>query len=248
LESARANLAIAKVRFPADLEAARAEVDSAKAGYIKAQADRERQRRVDVRATTEQQIDAAIQGERTAQAQLTNAEARLKTAQLVESNVAASEASVKQLEAQVMEAKADLEQAETNLSYTKIIAPFDGWVTKRNVEVGSYLQPGQSLFSLVAKEVWVTANFKESQLTDMRPGQKVTVTLDIYPGIKIEGHVDSIQMGSGSRFTAFPAENATGNFVKIVQRVPVKIILDKGLDGAQQLPLGLSAEPVVTVK
>ena len=124
----------------------------------------------------------------------------------------------------------------------------DGWVTKRNVDLGSYLQPGQSLFSLVSTQVWVTANFKESQLTDMRPGQHVTINLDAYPGMKLDGHVDSIQMGSGSRFTAFPAENATGNYVKIVQRVPVKIVIDRGLDPKLPLPLGLSVDPEVDLK
>jgi membrane fusion protein (multidrug efflux system) len=248
LENARAQLDIAKVKYPSELDSARAAVESARANLTRAHADHERQRKVDVRATTEAQIDAATQGEISAQAQLSDAQAKLHTAELVQDNITAAESQVKQLESQVAAAKADLEQSEINLGYTKVIAPFDGWVTKRNVELGSYVQVGQSLFSLVSPEVWVTANFKESQLADMRPGQKVKIDIDAFPDLRVEGHVDSIQMGSGSRFTAFPAENATGNYVKIVQRVPVKIAIDKGLQPDQGLPLGLSVVPTVTTK
>jgi membrane fusion protein (multidrug efflux system) len=99
--------------------------------------------------------------------------------------------------------------------------------------------------ALVAPEVWVTADFKENQLDRMRPGQPVRIAVDAYPALKLRGHVDSIQQGSGSRFSAFPAENATGNFVKIVQRIPVKIVIDRGLDPNRPLPLGLSVSPVV---
>ena len=125
------------------------------------------------------------------------------------------------------------------------MAPQDGWITKRNVEQGNYVQAGQSILSIVTPDIWVTANFKESQLDRMRPGQPVDIGIDAYPHLKLTGHVDSIQLGSGSRFTAFPAENATGNFVKIVQRVPVKIAIDHGLDPDLPLPLGVSAVPTV---
>ncbi len=114
--------------------------------------------------------------------------------------------------------------------------------------MGNYLQVGASIFSIVTPEVWVTANFKESQLNRMRPGQTVHFEVDAYPGLKLDGHVDSIQLGSGSRFTAFPPENATGNFVKIVQRVPVKLIIDRGMDPQRPLPLGLSVVPTVMLK
>jgi len=248
LDNARVALDIAKVKYPADLASADASVNSAKAGYAKAHADLVRQQKVDPRATTQQQIDAAKQADLAASATLEDAEAKLKIAQLVQQNVAQAEAQVKQLEAQAASAKADADQAALNLSYTHMTAPVDGWVTKRNVDLGSYLQPGQSLFSLVSTQVWVTANFKESQLTQMRPGQHVRINIDAYPDLDLEGHVDSIQMGSGARFTAFPAENATGNFVKIVQRVPVKIVIDRGLDADHPLPLGLSVDPEVTLK
>jgi membrane fusion protein (multidrug efflux system) len=155
---------------------------------------------------------------------------------------------VRQLEAQVAQAQAQLDAAQLNLSYTEIRAPQDGWITKRNVELGTYLQTGQSIFSIVTPEVWVIANFKETQLAQMRAGQKARITVDGYPQLTLIGHVDSIQMGTGSLFTAFPAENATGNWVKIVQRVPVKIVIDSGLDPNLPLPLGLSVEPAVTVQ
>ena len=110
------------------------------------------------------------------------------------------------------------------------------------------MQPGTAVMALVEPELWVTANYKETELTRMRPGQRVTIRVDAYPDLKLEGHVDSVQLGSGSRFTAFPAENATGNFVKIVQRVPVKIVIDSGIDKDHPLPLGLSVEPTVMTK
>jgi membrane fusion protein (multidrug efflux system) len=129
-----------------------------------------------------------------------------------------------------------------------ITAPQDGWITKRNVEAGNYLTAGQQIFSIVTPQVWITANFKESQLADMRAGQAVRIKIDAYPQFDLKGHVDSIQLGSGSKFTAFPPENATGNFVKVVQRVPVKIVIDSGLKPELPLPLGISAEPSVTVR
>ncbi len=147
------------------------------------------------------------------------------------------------------QARAQLQTAELNLSYTEVRAPFDGYVTKRNVQNGTLVQAGSALFSIVSPDIWIVANFKESQLERMRPGNKVEISVDAFPDLELEGHVESIQQGSGSRFSAFPAENATGNFVKIVQRVPVKIVIDKGLENWNQpLPLGLSVEPEVTVE
>ena len=134
------------------------------------------------------------------------------------------------------------------MSWAVVTAPQDGWITKRNVEQGNYVAPGQQIFSIVAPEVWITANFKESQLSDMRKGQSARIRIDAYPKLDLRGHVDSVQLGSGSKFTAFPPENATGNFVKVVQRVPVKIVIDSGLDPNIPLPLGISAEPTVTVR
>jgi membrane fusion protein (multidrug efflux system) len=147
--------------------------------------------------------------------------------------------------AQVQEAEAQLQQADLNLGYTEVRAPSDGFITLRSVQRGTYLTAGQTMFLIVTPDVWVTANFKESQIGRMRPGDAVDLEVDAYSGFKLHGHVQSIQYGSGSRFSAFPAENATGNFVKIVQRVPVKIAIDSGLDPNRPLPLGLSVSPVV---
>jgi membrane fusion protein (multidrug efflux system) len=245
---AEANLVIARTTYPARLVVAEAQKRSSEASSSRARADFDRQLQVDARATTQQQIDAAKESARTATASLTLQDAQVKIASLVDENIAVAQAAVSQRMADVAQAEADLAQAELNLSYTVVTAPQDGWVTKRNVELGTYLQAGQSILSLVSPDVWVTANFKESQLTALRPGQSVAIAIDAYPQLQLVGHVDSVQMGTGSRFTTFPPENATGNYVKIVQRVPVKIIIDKGLDPNLPLPLGLSVDPVVTVR
>ena len=150
--------------------------------------------------------------------------------------------------AEVNEEQAMLAQAELQLSYTKAVAPEDGRVTTKAVEPGDYVQVGQNLMGLVTPEVWVTANFKETQITHMQPGEPVTVSVDAYPDRELKAHVDSIQAGSGARFSLLPPENATGNFVKVVQRVPVKIVFDEGRDVQQVLGPGMSAVPDVKVK
>src|SRR4051812_18183439 len=150
--------------------------------------------------------------------------------------------------AEVSEAEASERQAELQLSYSKLTAPEDGRVTMKAVEPGAYVQIGQNLFALVTPQLWVTANFKETQLTEMQPGQITTVTVDAYPGRALRAHVDSIQAGSGARFSLLPPENATGNYVKVVQRVPVKIVLDERPDVQRVLGPGMSAVPDVKVK
>ncbi len=136
--------------------------------------------------------------------------------------------------------------ARTQLSYTDIVAPIDGKVTNRMVEDGEYVTIGQALLTLVLREVWVVANYKETQLTLMRPGQPVRLRVDAFPGETYSGHVDSIQAGSGSAFSLLPPENATGNYVKVVQRVPVKILFDNLPD--KPLSPGMSVEPNVKVR
>ncbi len=245
LENAKANLDLAKDTFPARLHQAEAQRDQARAQQQKAQADLKRQRGVDPRATTQQDIDAAVAAAAAAGATTGSQEANVEINRPIQLNIALVSAQAQQAEAQVAQAQAQLETAEVNLAYTRVTAPQDGRVTRRNVEMGNYLQPGTQIMALVTPEVWVTANFKESQLDRMRPGQRVEFEVDAYPSLKLRGHVDSIQLGSGSRFSAFPAENATGNFVKIVQRVPVKLVIDSGLDPNLPLPLGLSVVPTV---
>jgi membrane fusion protein, multidrug efflux system len=239
---------IARKNFPALLKQAQAQLASAQAMEAKTQADDRRQRSLPKAATTQQDVDAAAAALRQAQAQVLQAEAQIAQAEPVPQQIGQADTQVGQLKGQVEQAKARLDQALLNLSWTVVTAPQDGWITKRNVEVGDYVTVGQQIFSIVAPEVWITANFKESQLDRMRPGQPATIKLDAYPHLELRGHVDSIQLGSGSKFTAFPPENATGNFIKIVQRVPVKIVIDKGLDPNLPLPLGISAVPTVDVR
>jgi membrane fusion protein (multidrug efflux system) len=248
LDNARLKLETARIEYPARLASAQAQLEAMSAARVKADADARRQLALPRQATTQQDIDAATATRRNAEAQVAQAQAALQQADMVRQFVAESEAQVTQLAAQVALAHARLDQAALNLSWTKVIAPQDGWVTKRNVEKGNYVQAGQAIMALVTPNVWVTANFKESQLDRMRVGQTVDIGIDAYPDMKLTGHIDSIQRGSGARFTAFPAENATGNFVKVVQRVPVKIVIDSGLDPDVALPLGMSVAPTVRLK
>jgi membrane fusion protein, multidrug efflux system len=247
LNQAVISLDKARTTYPANLLEAQGNLEQAQANLLNSEQNYRRQHRVSPAATTQENIDQATAGLGQAEGQLKQAQGQLQTAELVQQNIDQAVAQVTQLQGQVKNGEAQLEQAKLNLSYTTVRAPQDGWVTQRNVEVGYYLSAGQSIMSLVVPEVWVTANFKETQLARMRPGQVVTISVDQYPGLHLKGHVGSIQMGSGSRFSAFPAENATGNFVKIVQRVPVKIIIDSGLNPNLPLPLGLSVEPTVNV-
>ncbi len=246
--SAEFSAAIARKNFPARLLQAQGELDQARGQLFQAQTDYKRQHAVSREATTQQSVDQSTAQLQLAQGRVTAAEAAVQEAEPVDQNIGTADQQVSQIDGQVKQAQAQLAQAELNLSYATIRAPQDGWITKRNIEKGNYLQVGATIFSIVTPDVWVTANFKESQLDRMRAGQKVTFEVDAYPHLKLEGHVDSIQLGTGSRFTAFPAENATGNFVKIVQRVPVKLIIDRGLDPNLPLPLGLSVVPTVDLK
>jgi membrane fusion protein (multidrug efflux system) len=248
LHAAEVQLDIARVQYPAAYRQAQAETESARADLRQAEKDYAREHGVDLRATTQQNIDAADARAATARANVRQADARLATAALVPDQIRQASVAVEERRESVSQAHAQLAQAELNLGWCEIRAPADGWVTRRNVQLGSYLQAGTTLFSLVTPPVWVVANYKESQLDRMRRGDKVKIDVDAYPSLELHGHVDSVQQGSGSRFSAFPAENATGNFVKIVQRVPVKIIIDSGMPKDHPLPFGLSVEPTVYFK
>lgn len=248
LHQAQVQYDLAKVQYPAQLAQAQAQEARAEASLQNATADYRRQRGVDPRATTQQNIDSSNAQLRSANADLANAKAQVQVASQVQLQIRNAETNVEARQQQVEQAKAQLETADLNLSYANVRAPFDGYVTMRNVQLGTLVQAGSSLFSLVSPDIWIDANFKESQLERMKPGNKVDIKIDAYPNIELHGHVDSIQQGTGSRFSAFPAENATGNYVKIVQRVPVKIVIDSGYDPKNPLPLGLSVEPSVTVE
>ena len=248
VRSAEVDLEIARVRYPAERQQAQAQLDQARANQVSAGREYQRQRTVDQRATTQTSVDQATAQYQSATATTRQIEAQLQVSSLVGPNIEATSTTLKQRQAQVEQTRASLAQAELNLSYTEIRAPQDGRITRRNVDVGTYAQAGQQVFYVTSPITWVVANFKETQLNRMRVGQYVAISVDAYPDMKLRGHIDSIQQGAGARFTTFPSENATGNFVKIVRRVPVKIVIDSGMDPQQGLPLGLSVEPVVELK
>ena len=239
---------IARKNFPAALQLAQANLLQAKASLQLSESNNRRQQNLPKQATTQQEVDTTSSSQQQAEAAVAQAQARLTQAEPVQQNIGQSQQQVDQLQGQAEQAQAQLDNAELNLEFTVVRAAQDGWVTRRNVDAGNYVTAGTQILSLVTPDVWVTANYKETELDGMQPGQKATIAVDAYPDLKLTGHVDSIQHGSGSRFSAFPAENATGNFVKIVQRVPVKIVIDSGLDPKEPLPLGVSVEPTVMVK
>ena len=263
-------IATAKAR----LESARATVRQIQANYDRAAKDVERFRPLVAKEEIAQQyFDAAVAqadalkaGLAAANAQVTEAEASVRTqesaldrdqARLNQSiaaerrahtgpqQVAAAVARTKSAEARVAMAKAAVAQAELNLQYTTIKAPVAGLVSNRSVELGQIVAPGQPLLAVIpTNDIWVVANFKETQLRSMKPGQKVTITVDS-DGREYDGHVDSIAGATGARFSLLPPENATGNFVKVIQRVPVKIVFEPDQDKEHRLRPGLSVEPSV---
>ena len=159
---------------------------------------------------------------------------------------AAAEADATKAQAEL--ARQKLDAALLDLSYTRIASPSAGKVTRKSVEIRSYVHVGQPLMDIVPNQVWVTANFKETQLTRMRAGQKVAIHIDAYPGRDFPGHVDSLQAGTGARFSLLPPENATGNYVKVVQRVPVKIVFDDPTEALPPLSPGMSVVPAVDLR
>ncbi|MFB3777538.1 MAG: HlyD family secretion protein [Bryobacteraceae bacterium] len=185
---------------------------------------------------------------RIAEKQIAQAEARLKEAQAGPQQVRARESDVRSLRAQVEQQRAAVEQAQLNLSYTRIVAPDSGYITRKSVQPGNFVQVGQALLALVSDRTWVVANFKETQLEHMRPGQPVDVRIDAYPDQRLRGRVESIQAGSGARFSLLPPENASGNYVKVVQRVPVKIVFDQAPPAGLKLGPGMSVVPKVRVQ
>jgi membrane fusion protein (multidrug efflux system) len=255
----------------AALAGARQEVDMANARLIEAQAnhakaatDLQRYRQlVEKSEIPRQQYDTAVTNEQaaratvnaaqaavaTAQSHVRQAEAQVRAAETAPQQVAITRARAGAAEATAKKARAAVEQARLNLQYTTIVAPVDGVISKKqNVQLGQIVQPGQPLLAIVPLEdIWVTANFKETQLKNMRPGQHVTIHVDAY-GRDYNGHVDSIGAASGAKFSLLPPENATGNYVKVVQRVPVKLVFEKGQDPGHLLRPGMSVEPTVHTK
>jgi membrane fusion protein (multidrug efflux system) len=262
VENARAGIAAAEKQ----LAAAHAQVEQASANDVKAQDDLKRYKQlVDKREVSAQIYDQALaaakastatvaaaraneaaaqQAVQQATSKLAQAEANHRSAQTGPQQVASSRARALSAAADVQQKRAALNQAELNLQYTKIVAPNNGEVNK-SVVVGMNVQPGQQLLTIVPlDQVWITANFKETQLKRMRPGQRVEIEVDLN-GRRYKGRVDSIGGATGPIFSVLPPENATGNYVKIVQRIPVKIVLDPGENSDRQLRPGMSVVPKV---
>ncbi len=245
LEGDLSNFATTKISAPSGLSAAQSDVASAQAEWINADKNLKRMQQLGDLARTKKMLDDAIAAEKTAKSQLDSAQAHLRTAETVPNTIAVGQAAVSGSQAAVAIAKAAVAQAQQDLDNTKIVAPFDGRITRKNIEIGAYIQPGQQLLTMVSNEIWVVANYKETQITDMKPGQVVDIEIDSYPGKTYKGKIDSMQSGTGARFSLFPPENATGNFVKIVQRVPVKILFTDQLD--QDMVLGAGMSVLTTV-
>ena len=223
-----------------------AQLDAARQRVAAAEARVNEARSAQAAATqTAQQAQTQIGG---AQAGVNEALGRLAEANAAPQQVAVSEAQAETAGATTEQLRAQVAQAELELSYTKIYAPENGRVTRKSVEQGALVQVGQPLLAIVPGDVWVTANFKENQIGRMTPGQTVEITVDAYPDKIFKGHVDSIQAGTGARFSLIPPENATGNYVKVVQRVPVKIVFDEQPDSKHMLAPGMSVVPEVVVK
>ncbi len=229
------------------LARARAELEAARTDSLLAQKELKR--------STELRSKEVI-----SQSQFDQAESRSKAMgarqESAQAAVAEIEASIEALNAQLRtqsyksrEAGTSLDLARLDLKRTVITAPVDGRVAKKNVDEGKYVQPGQPLLAVVDdRNLWVQANFKETQIAHMKPGQPVDITVDAYPGVQLAGHVESFQPGTGAVFSLLPPQNATGNFVKVVQRVPVKIVLDSKPDAQHPLWPGLSVSPSVAIK
>lgn len=271
--SARAGVATAKAGVAAarqQFEAAKAQVLEADANNVKAQNDLVRYKQlIDKLEISQQQYDQAIATARAsaatleaakanadaAQAQVQQADeklvqsnADLRTAQTAPETMRVTRSRALSAQATAQRKKAQLDQAFLNLQYTKIIAPVTGIVSNRTVEVGQNVQPGQEMMKVIPLEdIWVTANFKETQLKNMKAGQKAEISVDAN-GKTYYGHVDSIAGASGERFSLLPPENATGNYVKVVQRIPVKIVFDKDQLKGHELRPGMSVEPKVWIR
>jgi len=265
ISSTRAGIQAAQQQF----EAAKAQLEQAVANNVKAQNDLARYKQlVEKQEISQQQYDqataaaqasaATVEAARAsasaAEQQVTQAQSRLAQAQ---ANWRYANTAPKQMQvirarataalAEAQRKKADLDQAQLNLQYTKIVAPVSGIVSDRTVEVGQNVASGQELMKLInLDDIWITANFKETQLRSMKVGQHATVEVDAN-GRKYNGKVDSIAGASGARFSLLPPENATGNYVKVVQRIPIKIVLDAGSNNDHQLRPGMSVEPKVWI-
>jgi membrane fusion protein (multidrug efflux system) len=224
----------------ADAAAAAAQAKNAEVEFARYK----RLRALNPAAVAQQQFD---QAQFTAAQTAAQRDAAVRASQVRAAELEASRTQVVAGRAVVRAAQAQLDEASINLGYTRLVAPIAGHVTQKSVAVGAYVQPGTEVLAIVPTTLYVTANFKETQLALMRPGQPVTINVDACPNVKVDGHVDSIQRGAGQAFGILPPENATGNYVKVVQRVPVKITLNHPPSDCVLGP-GMSVEPDVRVR
>ena len=229
----------------ASVDQAAANVRVSEADLLQARQDYDRFQKINPNAVTRQQIDAATATFHSAQAKL---DASRQMVDGARAQVRAAQAQVLAAQASLKQAEANTRAAELQLSYCTIVAPVAGIVTHRTVDAGNYVNAGQPLFALVQDDRWVTANFKETQLAGIRPGQDVELSIDAVPSVRFHGKVDSFQAGTGTVFSTLPAENATGNYVKIVQRLPVKIVFDDRRIKDYPLAPGMSVTPSVRVR
>lgn len=242
-----ASLAQAKASVSAGqatLEQNLANVQLAEANLLRDRKEHQRYRNSG-QAVTASDLDSKAASEKVSAASLLAAQ---KNVDYSRAELLKSQASLAGAQATLQQDETAIEQAKLQLSYTRLYAPFDGYVTRRDAEVGDYIAAGSTLMRLVSTERWVTANFKEIQLRHMRPGQKVTVDIDAFPDNPLSARIDSMQRATGSVFNLLPAENATGNYVKVVQRIPVKIVFDPPLDADSPLSPGMSVMPEVDVR
>jgi membrane fusion protein (multidrug efflux system) len=243
LGQAAAGVAVAR----ASLAQANADVASVRATAVRAQQDLKRYqtlRAVNPRAVARSTVDEAVATARSAAAQQRAAQQRVQSAQ---AQIESAQAAVAGARARIATAEAGVGQARLNLGYATVTAPVDGHIANRTVAVGTYVAPGQQMMAIVPLHLWVRANFKENMLARLRPGQRVSIHIDACPQANARGHVVSIQRGAGQAFALLPPENATGNYIKVVQRVPVRIALDS-LPAGCVLGPGMSVEPTVRVR
>jgi membrane fusion protein, multidrug efflux system len=227
------------------VEGARAALQSARANYDQAMLDLTRGEALYSREVIpKEQLDRLKTARRVADSNMKESAEALKRAQ-AEAGLSVRDGN----KARILQRRAQMDEARLQLSYTRVFAPRDGYITRKSIEAGTNIQAGQSLMALVPlQDAWVTANYKESQLTYISPGQKVTFSVDAYPGRTFSGSVDSIMAGTGAAFSLLPPENATGNYVKVVQRIPVKIAIDTTSDPEHLLRVGMSVIPTVLVR
>jgi len=247
-----AKMQLSELRF--SVESARANLKLQEANFKQAEIDSRRARKLFKKEIMpEEQFEKAMTNYDISSARLEAVRKQLKQSgaslETQKAIIKQTESAFQSQESMVKQKEAIRKAEDLKRSYTRIYSPSDGYITKKSVETGNQIQAGQPLMAVVSlDDVWITANYKETQLEKVKPGQKVKIKVDTYPGRVFEGTVQSIMAGTGSVFSLFPPENATGNFVKVVQRIPVKIVLAEGTDTTHIFRIGMSVEPTIIIE